>query len=416
MIIRKIHPQEFKRTKELFATAFDVEYGDEKDAMAVYEDVCENPKCREDASPLEKYAAFEDDNTTMMSCLSISHYLMQFDGNKLNMAGIGGVSSLPQYRRRGGIRGCFGKMIPALYEQGVAFSCLYPFSTAYYRKFGYEISAHCTFYDWKLSFIPSWKIGGHCVLVDESNRTTVLSDIKNVYQSWQERYNLMIYNEEWEYRFVTEANPYKKMEYTYLYYKEDGTPAGYLSFHKEKTGEGQLLICTRIVFSDITGLKGLFALVKSFASDYYAIRFKLPDDYEIEPLMEEISFSACKQTRSHLGMVRVINVQKVLESARYIGAGEIAIGIEDEVIAENNGIFKVIFQDGRANFVKKIQEPCMAQITMPINEFSRLIIGVLQTQDIAFCENIRLANSTPDLLSLLGQVFYKKPCFLMEYF
>lgn len=105
MIVRKIKPEELKRTKELFATAFEFTYDNKDSAMKVYEDTVSSPKSREDDTPLNKYAAFEDDDKTMMSCLSVNSYEMNFDGNLTKMAGIGGVSSLPQYRRRGGIRG-----------------------------------------------------------------------------------------------------------------------------------------------------------------------------------------------------------------------------------------------------------------------------------------------------------------------
>ena len=95
--------------------------------MKVYEDTVSSPKSREDDTPLNKYAAFEDDDKTMMSCLSVNSYEMNFDGNLTKMAGIGGVSSLPQYRRRGGIRGCFEKMLADLYEENIDFSYLYFF-------------------------------------------------------------------------------------------------------------------------------------------------------------------------------------------------------------------------------------------------------------------------------------------------
>ena len=101
MIVRKIKPEELKRTKELFATAFEFTYDNKDSAIKVYEDTVSSPKSREDDTPLNKYAAFEDDDKTMMSCLSVNSYEMNFDGNLTKMAGIGGVSSLPQYRSRG---------------------------------------------------------------------------------------------------------------------------------------------------------------------------------------------------------------------------------------------------------------------------------------------------------------------------
>ena len=74
----------------------------------------------------------------MMSTFTVSDFTVQFDGSPCQLGGIGGVATLPQYRRRGGIRACFREALPDMYGSGYDFSYLYPFSTAYYRKFGYE--------------------------------------------------------------------------------------------------------------------------------------------------------------------------------------------------------------------------------------------------------------------------------------
>ena len=398
MIVRKIRPEELKRTKELFAAAFHTVYENEKAPLAVYEDVCKNPKTREDVCPLDKYAALEEDDQTMMSCLSVIRYPMHFDGHTVVMAGIGGVSSLPQYRRRGGIRACFEKMLPELYQEDVVFSCLYPFSTEYYRKFGYEMSPQLSAYEWKLSFLP---------------------DVKRIDKVWQKNYNLMICGEEWEYRFITEANPYQTGSYTYLYYKEDGTPTAYLTFHSEDTPNGKVIAATRLLFTGVCGLLGLLTLMRGFASDYTAVRFTLPEDCEIEPLIPELSLNACTRTRRNMGMVRVIHVQKALELARYQGSGTLTLRILDEQIAENNGVFSVSFEQNRAVCVKRLPAEEKAQLSMTIQDFSRFIIGAFETETMSFCgQLVWEGKGAPDTASFekLGRVFYKKPCCLMENF
>ena len=419
MIVRKIRPEELKRTKELFAAAFHTVYENEKAPLAVYEDVCKNPKTREDVCPLDKYAALEDDDQTMMSCLSVIRYPMHFDGHTVVMAGIGGVSTLPQYRRRGGIRACFHKMMPELYQEDVVFSCLYPFSTEYYRKFGYEMSPQVSIYEWKLSFLPTGNARGHCVLVDASNRMDLLADVRRIDKVWQKRYNLMVCGEEWEYRFITEANPYQTCSYTYLYYKEDGTPAAYLTFHSEDTPGGKVIAATRLLFTDVCGLLGILALMRGFASDYTAVRFSLPEECEIEPLIRELSLNACTRTRGNMGMMRVIHVQKALELARYRGSGELTLRILDEQIQENNGVFSVRFEHNRAVCVKRLPAEEKAQLSMTIQDFSRFIIGAFETETMSFCRQLVWeGKGAPDTASFekLGRVFYKKPCCLMENF
>lgn len=120
MIIRKTRPEEGKRVNTLFAIAF--------------EQPMEN-------GPGEKpgvtnWGAFEED--TMFSTFAVTDFTQFFDGNQVKMGGIGGVATLPSHRRKGGIRGIFQAALTDMYENGCDFSYLYPFSTAYYRKFGYE--------------------------------------------------------------------------------------------------------------------------------------------------------------------------------------------------------------------------------------------------------------------------------------
>lgn len=415
MIVRKIHPEELKRTKELFSIAFEYEYDCDKDAMEVYEESLNEPKTREDIYPLEKYAAFLDDDKTMTSCLSAIRFPMQFDGNSVVMAGIGGVSSLPQYRRTGGIRGCFTRMLGDLYQEGVVFSYLYPFSTAYYRKFGYEMGCVCNHYELDLSFIPAYQVDGHCELLDESNREMRFEDIKEIYQDWQKKFNCMIENESWEYQFATEANPYKKQEFTYIYYGQNKKPTAYMTLRKEKNERGQLLSCSKFVFKNVEGLKGLLALAKTFSSDHYCIRFTLPESCDITPLIPERSLGACKIETSYLGMVRVIQVEQVLKIARYIGTGELKIEVKDANIPENNGVFQVIFEQGKAVTVEKVKNS-IPQISMTVAEFSRWITGVQDTAAMKFCNDVQIVDAGIVESGVLRQVFYKKPCFLMEYF
>lgn len=405
MIVRKIKPGEVKRTNELFSIAFEIPYQEPSGAPS-----------RENAYQLEKYAAFEDDNETMTSCLSAVPFQMNFDGSVFQMTGIGGVSSLPHCRRNGGIRGCFQMMLPELYAKGVTFSYLYPFSTSYYRKFGYEQAGMCWLYEWDLSQIPFSDKQGTSVLVDQSNAKKLLPDIKKLYQQWQDEYNGMTLQEVWDYEFVTRADPYTKQEFTYLYRNHNGEAAGYMTFHKEVTAHGQKLVCSRFVFRGMDGFKGLLMLAKAFASDHLSISFRVPESLRIEPLIKEWSLGAVKRTPVVLGMIRVIRVEQVLKKARYRGDGFIALRIHDAWIPENDAIFHVEFRNGKAVKVQKIHH-LYAEVdaTMDIHLFSQLIYGCLDACALDFCEDVCLGSS-PDVRERLQKVFYHKPYYIMDYF
>ena len=116
-----------------------------------------------------------------------------------------------------------------------------------------------------------------------------------------------------------------------------------------------------------------------------------------------------------MGMVRVINVQKALEMARYQGNGQITIQVEDDQIVENQGFYTVTFADGKAVSVVRTENAESCDIHMPINQLSRFLFGTLETGALAWCEDVEFED-TPETWELFRQVFYRKPCFLMEYF
>lgn len=407
MIIRKIKPEEIKRTDELFSIAFECASDNAKNATEVYEDTLKG-KGRDCKYWMERYAAFEDDDRTMMSYFSAKPYPVHFDGNHCRMTGIGGVATLPQYRRRGGIRGCFEKALADMYESGYEFSYLYPFSTAYYRKFGYELCCEKSTYKLDLSFLPNYKANGFCELAESDD--THLAEVKSIHQIWQAKYNMMVENEDCDYLWLTDANPVKNQEFTYIYKNADKTPKGYMTFKNEDTPEGRTIQCSRFVYTDLEGFQGLLNLARSFSSDHKYLVFSLPSDQYITALLPEWSMGAASCKRTLSGMARVIHVEKVLNKARYCGTGVLSIAINDPFIKENNQTFHISFENGKLNALTYDDAP--ADIILSIADFSRLIIGCLSTDQIPFLENA-VINTT---LENLGKVFYRKPIMITEYF
>lgn len=409
MIVRKINPEEIKTTDELFAIAFEFPYENDKTASEVYEEVISHPDTRGSFYWQERWAAFEDDNKTMMSYFVAKPYPVNFDGKTFMMTGIGGVATLPQYRRSGGIRKCFEAALPNMYENGIAFSYLYPFSTAYYRKFGYELCCEKMQYRLRLDMLPSYTVDGHCYLVTKES-PSALEDIKAVWQTWQNKYNMSIVNEDFEYAWIKRCNPARDQSFTYIYKSSTGNSKGYITFSKVDEPSGRNLTCKHFVYTDLEGFKGLMNLVRSLCSDHHYLTFELPTDQYISPLLPEWASGAGSKSISLCGMARVVNVKKVLENALYRGTGTLKIGVTDRYIAENNHTFQVDFKDNQAEQVSVTS--ASPDISMNINDFSRLIIGVCETEAISFLEDVSVSTDWASI----GKVFYKKPIFISEYF
>lgn len=395
MIVRRTTVEEARRVNEIFAIAF--------------EQPLTNCPADPANSKIHHWAALEDDNQQMMSTVSITDYQIQFDGHSCKMGGVGGVATLPQYRRSGGIRGCFEAALPHMYACGYDFSYLYPFSTGYYRKFGFESCVQKFQTTVHLGLLKPSFSSGNCRLAEGTNPMT--DAIRAIDMVWEMKYNMMVQHAKEDYAWTQKFDPALRQEFTYVYFSADGTPKAYTTFKKEDQHDGRNLICSRFFFVDKEGFTGLMQLFKSMSSDHMFVKFFLPVSVAFQYLMPEWSLGAVQWSVQPGGMVRVINVKRVLEKARYLGSGSAILKIQDPQIAENNRTYAVRFSEGRAVSVEDTRkEP---DVILSISTFSVLISGVCDFTDTKdWLEGMEILK--PD--ACLSQIFFRKPMMIVDYF
>lgn len=395
MIVRKSGPEEGRRINELFAICFEMPYAD-----------C---PVNLEQDPDTHWVAL-DESGEMMSTFTVSDYTIRFDGQPCKMGGIGGVATLPQYRRTGGIRGCFHNALPDMYRQGYDFSYLYPFSTSYYRKFGYECC--CQLWQWHVNLerLNPPKGGGSFRLAEKNHPQA--EAIQALDALWEAKYNMMVLHEASDYAWVSKSDPAVKQEFTYVCYDEAGRPNAYATFKLANEPSGRNLECSRFCFSGRSGFETAMGLFKSLSADHTYVKFKTPVIRGMQYLLPEWIPSAVRwELLASHGMVRVINVQRVLEKAAYRGSGSVTLEIQDPQIPENTGRFTVCFSDGKAESAVRTQQEPDAVLTIPA--FSALIAGACELSEAEMYLNGLEVRSSRDALS---RVFYQKPLWIADYF
>lgn len=393
MNVRMIQPEEWLRTEELFALAFEIPM-----------------KRQENAEPDQAlhWAAFDADGE-MMSTLTVSDFDIAFDGHTCRMGGIGGVATLPQYRRRGGIRGCFEAFLPELYRREYDFSYLYPFSTCFYRQFGYENCVQKQQICIDLRLLKAEIPGGTYRLSEPKRDLT--SAVKIVDSTWEEAYNFAVRHDDKYYAWVRRLDPAAGHEFCYVWFRENGEPGAYVTYRSEKQPDGWNLICSRFRFLDREGYRALLALLKTMASDHPFAKFQLPDSTAMRYLMPEWSLGAASWSIVPAGMVRVIRVQEVLRKAAYHGSGRAVVQVCDPQIKENNHSYMVRFENGKAVSVEITLDEADVRCTIPA--FSALISGTCDLADaVQWMDGVELLRDNPALY----RIFYRKPMFLTDYF
>lgn len=395
MLIRPITKEERLQSARLFAIAFESPF-DPNDLM---------PFAQEPVI----WAAFDEESGEMTSTVYVTDYQVQFDGGRFKMGGIGGVASLPQYRRAGGIRACFQSALPAMYREGYVFSSLYPFSTAYYRKFGYErcVQRYLTVLDLRqlrpAAFSGSFQLarGGDALL----------PAVRQLDEAWEARYNMMVQHTAADYRWLLEADPAGKQEFIYAAFSEAGEPLGYAAFKKQDEPDGRNLVCSRFRFSGKDGFAALLHLFSRFASDHRFVKFRLPCSTAMQYLLPEWSLGAARWELQGAGMVRVVNAEAALRAARYRGSGSVTLRLHDAQIEENNTCFAVRFEDGRA--VSVARADAQPDAALEISTFSALLCGVCDFAEARqyFSGLEVLHDAAP-----LEQTFFRKPLYIEDYF
>lgn len=411
MYVRNITANDKLETMKLSSLCFEYPFQTNNQSEEDFlQNLLAHPTDKIQANWFTQLAAF-DDKDDFMACMAALPYQFYFDGKVFSGNGIGNVCTYPHHRKKGAIKAMFQKMLTDSYQSGQAFSYLYPFSEGFYGKFGYHRLSNSTEYDLRLVGFPNDSYPGSFHLLTEEN-TSLLAEFKTAYTIFAKKFNMMVQRDDFDWTIVTDAKAYVNNNYAYLYKDENGTPCGYVVFKKS----GRTLKCRELVFDSLETLKAIFSFIKTYATDYDIFHFYAPSTIHMEHFCTDFSIypATCKVAMN--GMARVVNVETVLKNAKYIGSGSLPIIIEDKWIPENNGLFEVTFENGVAKEVtftplEKV-ESADAYTRMNISLFSAAIVGNYSVEDFAYIDGIELKAEQ----SVLAQVFYKKNCFINNYF
>lgn len=419
MIVRKIKKAELLESHRISSLSFHWPLDDQgKDPVEYAKTVQENPHSKADASVTDTWAAFTDENE-MMSSICVLPYQVVFDGHQAAMAGIGGVCTYPQHRRKGAVKAIFSSFLTELYEKKVPFSYLYPFSEQFYGNFGYHRSCASVLWDFDLKTIPDMKWPGTFHLHKPGEP---LDDFKAAYNSFAQKWNMMAVRDDLDWNTVKNANPFKGESHAFLYKDEMGKPAGYFVFEKKTCDKGRRnLDCKEIAFDSFSTLKALMAFIKTFSADYEGVSFHMPAFLNLGHFCQDYPQSeTARQVRTN-GMARAVHAQEVLSLAGYQGSGSLSFYLHDDFLPANNGLYRITFENDRAKEVIFTPLPpspfgkagsLNADVEMTVNVFSAAILGNFKSADFEYMDGVRIyANrETAD------RVFFAKPCWINNYF
>ncbi len=367
MEIRYIKPEEATDFQKVSAASFIWEYNAEEDSTV--------------KSPV--LAAFEGGK--LFAGVELYEFKTNYCGNFLDSVIVSGVCSLPEYRRMGGIREIMKKIGETAIENDWVLGFLHPFSISYYEKFGYA----------NLNRMFAIKVPFENLKHIPRSTDVVLytgeqfEELSKLHKKCALRENLMTLREEKKHFCDT---PLERADYTYIRYDADGVADGYVRFTVSRPNdlfvEELFVLSPEALYGLIGFLRNYDGMVKNLIvrKQYQGSDFACVAD-RIDGVTYEYNGGAAG---------RIYNLQKLLENNAYPEEhGAFRLRCIDE-FEQNNGIFEVEYQKGKAVVTRKSEGDYDISLTAPAAARLMLAGEGHNSQTALFIDGVEIKGDADD--------------------
>ena len=349
----------------------------------------------------EDWGAFSDDGR-MMARIINNRFETWLDGRLILNGGIGAVSTLPEYRNAGAIRAIFGCLLPEARRNGEVISTLYPFNHAFYRKFGYETARWRNNYEFTPSVLSCYRFTGTAELWKPGDP---VGEYLALYNRFAEGYNLAMHRNEQMMQDRLKGEYYKDRKFCYLL-REEGKPVAYLIFQDIRHDPAAILSVEDLAFDGRAGLNAILGFLARFTADYGTIRLFLPSCLELLSFVRAPQAYDISQSADQAYMIRVVNVEKALETMKKPGCGRVVLRVEgDAVIPENNGTW-VLEESG----VSAADEA--PDLTVSVQALGQLVAGLVSLSEAMYRPDVTLSGNA----DVLEKLFVRRPVLVEDHF
>ena len=373
MIIRELTPEDVREHDKVSSQAFVYDCDiDDKNSVLPEEIML---------------GAFLPDWKTLMADMEIVDRRCTFGNGTVRCAAVGGVASKPEFRGRGAVTGLFEALFC---DERWDISILYPFSSAYYRRLGYESVGRTLSITVPFRELKGIERNSDAVLFEGENPQELL----DIYNSYAEKYNLCFLRDNTD---AYSAEPYKSCQYTYIC---DGK--SYVTFSLDRAK--RTVSVKEIIYTDKQSLEKALGFLRNYEGNYDTVIFeKLPLD---TPIVNYISDDKkAEMICSSTGAARIHNFRNVLAARLYPEEkGSFAVEIDGT-------LYDVSFCGGKAEVNEGLKK--MPEVSLSVNAASKILLsGVDGKKEAEFINGVKIFNDNSDFF----RAFPKKDAFFNDEF
>ncbi len=293
-----------------------------------------------------------------LAIIPMAHW---FGGVSVPTGGITAVGVAPDQRGSGVGLWMLRQMLDELHKQDVPLATLYPATTAFYRRAGFERAAHRVVYEAPLSSFSVRDYTLDATPAGAGQHET----LKQLYRRQAEQSSAFIDRPDFYWKQILE--PKDKPAYAFLV-SRDGVPEGYVVFLH--AGWNETLMVRDIVALTPGAGRRIMTLLADHRSMIETVRFVGGANDMILFLMPE---QKQKVFRSLDLMLRIVNVTHALSARGYPPSvqAELHLDLTDELLPANNGRWVLRVADGRG-----VVEPGgQGRLRMHVRDLAALYTG-----------------------------------------
>ena len=380
MIIRRLRDDENGKLDAVQSLAFSFSHDvDEGDGTGLDEEV---------------YGAFLDDGETLAATIFTPEFDSYYCGKVFKSVGIGGVATVPEYRRMGAIRAIFDEIFRQAPERGWVTSFLYPFSFNYYRQFGYECMLKRMTIKVPASALAKFPRNTSAKMYIKDGPVKE-EDLLAVYNAYAANYDCMFCRSKTR---AYSAKPHKSQKLTYLWYDGE-TPAALATVQCKD----DRMTVSELCYTSPDALRGILGFLRMFEGQVHEFKFReLPPDSELDLLLGE--FVDVEYSLESNAMGRVLLPQVLLENSLYPDEyGHFRLQIDDP-LAYNRGVYAVEYVRGEAQVIRLPYDSAY-DLSLSVPALSRILLGGerFDARRASYLDGVKIPGNADDFFRVFGK-------------
>lgn len=283
----------------------------------------------------------------------------------MDMGGITGVATYPEYTGRGLIHSLMRRVIDYMHRKKFNISFLCPYSIPFYRGMGWEIASDKLGFTIKDTQLPkTHPVGGMVERVDLDSE-----DYHNVHEYFTlQTHGAMIRDElAWEEYWRWDNDDMVAA----VYYDSKHEPLGYVVYYIAN----EIFHIKEMVYLNIEANYGLWNYISAHFSMITQVQ---GDNYSGETMAYIFDDSEITETIEPYIMARIVDVREFLDEYPFPNMPDdfkVLFRVTDPMAKWNNGDFLVSWRDGKASCARVEDAKAVNLVELTINTLTTMLMG-----------------------------------------